>query len=142
MGGRAQLPGTSRGPKARGSLKERLMTKRIFAWPKSRATSLRKSTQFITVHCSATPEGKRFDATDLDSWHLKQGWAGIGYHFVVQLDGSIDAGRPEGAVGSHVEGYNGSAIAAVYIGGADHDGNPEKTPPPHQKNTQQTTNTG
>src|SRR3546814_3355825 len=82
-------------------------------------SSLRKSTQFITVHCSATPEGKRFDATDLDSWHLKQGWAGIGYHFVVQLDGSIEAGRPEGAVGSHVAGYNGSAIGVVYIGGVE-----------------------
>src|SRR3546814_18078929 len=103
------------------------MTKRIFAWPKSRATSLRKSTQFITVHCSATPEGKRFDATDLDSWHLKQGWAGIGYHFVVQLDGSIEAGRPEGAVGSHVAGYNGSAIGVVYIGGVDRDGHPKDT---------------
>src|SRR3546814_15694272 len=41
-------------------------------------------------------------------------WAGIGYHFVVQLDGSIEAGRPEGAVGSHVAGYNGSAIGVVY----------------------------
>src|SRR3546814_17906984 len=109
------------------------MTKRIFAWPKSRATSLRKSTQFITVHCSATPEGKRFDATDLDSWHLKQGWAGIGYHFVVQLDGSIEAGRPEGAVGSHVAGYNGSAIGAVYIGGVDRGGQPADTRTPEQQ---------
>src|SRR3546814_11295266 len=109
------------------------MTKRIFAWPKSRATSLRKSTQFITVHCSATPEGKRFDATDLDSWHLKQGWAGIGYHFVVQLDGSIEAGRPEGAVGSHVAGYNGSAIGVVYIGGVDRVGPPKDTRTPERK---------
>src|SRR3546814_17459346 len=109
------------------------MTKRIFAWPKSRATSLRKSTQFITVHCSATPEGKRFDATDLDSWHLKQGWAGIGYHFVVQLDGSIEAGRPEGAVGSHVAGYNGSAIGVGYIGGVDRNWPPKAPRTPDQK---------
>src|SRR3546814_19564140 len=64
-------------------------------------------------------------------------WAGIGYHFVVQLDGSIEAGRPEGAVGSHVAGYNGSAIGVVYIGGVDRDGHPKDTRTPAQKDALQ-----
>src|SRR3546814_16745092 len=40
---------------------------------------------------------------------------------------------PEGAVGSHVAGYNGSAIGVVYIGGVDRDGHPKDTRTPEQK---------
>lgn len=110
------------------------MTARIFTWPKSRAVSPRPKTAFIAVHCSATPEGKRFDATDIDGWHLKQGWAGIGYHYIVHLDGSIEAGRPEAAIGSHVAGYNSQAIGVVYIGGVAADGRtPKDTRTPEQK---------
>src|SRR3546814_18428500 len=71
MGGRAQRPGTSRGPKARCSLKERLMTKRIVAWPKRRATSLRQPTTFITVQRRTTPEGQVLDCTNHDIWKKK-----------------------------------------------------------------------
>ncbi len=110
------------------------MTKRIFTWPKSRAVSPRPKTNFIAVHCSATPEGKRFDATDIDGWHKGQGWAGIGYHYVVNLDGSLEAGRPEGAIGSHVAGHNSEAIGVVYIGGVAKDGKtPKDTRTPEQK---------
>ena len=98
-------------------------TNREFRWTGS--TSHRPRTDFIAVHCSATPEGKWFDATDIDRWHRERGWAGIGYHYVVRLDGSIEAGRPEDAMGAHVSGYNSKALGVVYIGGVAEDG---KTP--------------
>ena len=109
------------------------MTDRIFQWPASRSYSKRPSTDSVTVHCSATPEGKSFDATDIDGWHRKQGWAGIGYHYVIHLDGSIEAGRPEDAVGAHVEGHNSTSIGVVYIGGTDALGHPKDTRTPDQK---------
>ena len=28
----------------------------------------------IIIHCSATPEGKDFHASDIDRWHKAQGW--------------------------------------------------------------------
>ena len=52
----------------------------------------------IIVHCSATPEGKSFTVADIDRWHRQRGFASIGYHYVVYLDGSIHTGRPIGAV--------------------------------------------
>jgi N-acetylmuramoyl-L-alanine amidase len=111
------------------------MTKtREFAWPKSRVTTKRTSTDYIVVHCAATPEGKWFDATDMDRMHLQLGWAGIGYHYVIRLDGSIEQGRPEDAVGSHVAGYNSRALGIVYIGGVAADGkSPKDTRTPEQK---------
>ncbi|UKK48496.1 N-acetylmuramoyl-L-alanine amidase [Prevotella sp. E9-3] len=44
----------------------------------------------IIVHCTATPEGRHVTVKDVDSWHRDRGWAnGIGYHYLIYLDGSI-----------------------------------------------------
>ena len=32
----------------------------------------------IIVHCSATQEGRDLDAAEINRWHLKRGWNGIG----------------------------------------------------------------
>lgn len=42
----------------------------------------------------------------IHSWHLGNGWAGIGYHFYVRKDGKIYRGRPESWNGGHTYGYN------------------------------------
>lgn len=75
----------------------------------------------LVWHCAATPEGKPFTAADIDRWHKQQGWAGIGYHYVVLLDGTIQKGRPVETVGAHVQGHNTGSIGCVYIGGVDKD---------------------
>jgi N-acetylmuramoyl-L-alanine amidase len=109
------------------------MTSSIFQWPASRKTTRRSVTRHIVVHCAATREGQRFTATDIDAWHRRLGWAGIGYHYVVLLDGSIEEGRPLDAVGSHVAGQNSSSIGICYIGGVDAQGRPKDTRTPEQK---------
>lgn len=49
----------------------------------------------IIVHCSATREGRDFSAADIRRWHVAdRHFSDIGYHFVVRIDGSIEAGRP------------------------------------------------
>jgi N-acetylmuramoyl-L-alanine amidase len=87
----------------------------------------------LVVHCSATPAGKAFHASDIDRWHRDRGWDGIGYHFVVTLDGSVEPGRPVEEVGAHVQGYNADSIGICLIGGV----NAQNTAPANTFNQRQ-----
>ena len=86
-----------------------------------------RSINKIIVHCSATQEGKDLDAAEINRWHLKRGWNGIGYHYVVLLDGTIEYGRSIYKQGAHVKGENEHSIGICYIGGVDLDMNPKDT---------------
>lgn len=80
----------------------------------------------IIVHCSATPEGKDIKTETIRGWHIKgNGWNDIGYHYVIELDGSVHKGRDESKVGAHCQGYNFNSIGVCYVGGVAKDG---KTP--------------
>lgn len=79
----------------------------------------------IIVHCAATPEGKNFKATDIDRWHRERKMKCIGYHYVVDLDGTVEPGRPESEIGAHCLGHNQYSIGVCYVGGLAADG---KTP--------------
>lgn len=80
----------------------------------------------IVIHCSATPEGKWFDEGDIDAWHKDRGFNGIGYHYIITLDGDVRAGRPESQIGAHAKGYNSNSIGICYIGGMDSKGKKAK----------------
>ena len=73
----------------------------------------------IIIHCTATQEGKNFKAKDIDKWHKQKGWKGIGYHYVIDLDGTIEKGRDESEAGAHTVGHNAHSIGIVYVGGID-----------------------
>ena len=73
----------------------------------------------LIVHCSATREGQEISAATINDWHLKRGWSGIGYHYVIGLDGLIEYGRPIEKMGAHTKGYNKSSIGICYIGGVE-----------------------
>jgi N-acetylmuramoyl-L-alanine amidase len=93
-----------------------------------------RSINEIIVHCTATPEGRDVSVDTIRGWHIGQGWKDIGYHWVVKLDGSIEAGRPEAMVGSHVAGHNTGTLGVVYVGGVAADGKtPKDTRTPAQK---------
>ena len=86
----------------------------------------------IIIHCSATSPSQDFDASDINRWHKARGWSGIGYHYVIKLDGTIEKGRPVEKVGAHAFGYNKRSIGLCYIGGVDEEGNPKDTRTPEQ----------
>lgn len=71
----------------------------------------------IIIHCSDTPEGKAFFAADIDQWHKQRGFVCIGYHFVIDIDGNIEIGRPLWRAGAHCKGHNNNSIGICYIGG-------------------------
>ena len=73
----------------------------------------------IIVHCTATPEGREVTVHDIDQWHREAGYKGIGYHYVVYLDGSVHVGRDEPYIGAHCVGHNADSIGVCYVGGMD-----------------------
>ena len=87
----------------------------------------------IIIHCSATREGAEFHASDIDKWHKAKGWNGIGYHYVIALDGRVEEGRSLDKVGAHCAGHNAHSIGICYIGGVDRDGKPKDTRTSKQK---------
>lgn len=87
----------------------------------------------VFLHCTATREGQDIDAATIKKWHLAQGWKDIGYHFVIRLDGTIEIGRAESIVGSHVAGFNTGSIGVVYVGGLDPQGKGKDTRTDAQK---------
>lgn len=58
---------------------------------------------------------------------------GIGYHYVVRLDGTVEKGREVEVAGAHCLGWNGRSIGICYIGGLDTNGNPADTRTNEQK---------
>jgi N-acetylmuramoyl-L-alanine amidase len=78
----------------------------------------RKLTRII-LHCTATPEGRHVSVDTINSWHLKRGWKGIGYHYVILLDGTVENGRDVKKIGAHTSGHNQDSIGVCYVGGMD-----------------------
>lgn len=80
----------------------------------------------LVVHCAATRIGEddHVDAAEINRWHLAQGWSGIGYHYVILRDGTVEIGRPIDQIGAHVAGYNTGSIGICLIGGYNADGLP------------------
>ena len=93
---------------------------------------MRKNTEII-VHCTATRERLDIGAAEIDRYHRQRGFDSIGYHYVVRLDGSIEKGRDESAVGAHCLSHNVCSIGVAYVGGLDADGKPKDTRTPAQK---------
>jgi N-acetyl-anhydromuramyl-L-alanine amidase AmpD len=74
----------------------------------------RRLTNRIIIHHSDSDQG---DAAMIHGWHLGQNWAGIGYHYVILKDGTVERGRPEGYIGSHSgSAGNSDSIGICLIG--------------------------
>ena len=72
-----------------------------------------KAVKYLVIHHTESPD---VPATTVDMWHKNKGWLGIGYHFLVRTDGSIEQGRPETVVGAHTLNYNSQAIGICLTG--------------------------
>lgn len=92
----------------------------------------RRSTDFIAVHCSATPPSVNVDEYEIRKWHTQQGWIDIGYNIVIPRNGLIQIGRPLDFAGAHVEGYNSRALGICLVGGVNEAKQPENNFMPAQ----------
>ena len=84
---------------------------------------MRQITEAI-VHCTATrPEwwaGKRTSekVREIKRWHVEdRGWSDIGYHYLIDRDGTVATGRPMERNGAHVQGHNTGTIGISLFGG-------------------------
>lgn len=77
--------------------------------------SERSYTDMIVIHHTGSPDMDA-NAEQIHGWHLNNGWAGIGYHYVIRKDGTIERGRPEWAIGSHAYGENSHTIG-IHLSG-------------------------
>lgn len=76
----------------------------------------------IILHCTATFESQKVTMEDIRRWHCQEnGWLAIGYHYVIDRDGTIMEGRPLGQQGAHCKGHNATSIGICYIGGLEDD---------------------
>lgn len=94
----------------------------------------------IVIHCTASKAGQDIRAADIDKQHQERGFAMIGYNYVIDLDGTVEIGRPLTRYGAHCNtpglsgmSYNKHSIGIVYVGGLDENGNPADTRTPEQK---------
>lgn len=87
----------------------------------------------IVVHTTATPYGKAMTVPDIDRMHRQRGFDGIGYHWLIGLNGEKWRGRPEARPGAHVAGYNARSIGVSYVGGLGPNGKPADTRTPAQR---------
>lgn len=73
----------------------------------------RAKTEFLVYH-----HAKAINCTleDIHSWHIQNGWSGVGYHFFIRKDGTVYEGRPIWAMGAHVSGYNDCSLGVCFEG--------------------------
>ena len=69
----------------------------------------------VFIHCSAASR-KNIDAKEIDKWHKQRGWSGIGYHFFIKTDGTLEPGRDLERVPAAQAGHNEGSIAICLNG--------------------------
>ena len=78
----------------------------------------------IFIHCTGTrPEwwaDRRSSekAAECKRWHVDgNGWSDIGYHYLVDRDGTVTEGRPIEKSGAHARGHNTGSVGIALWGG-------------------------
>lgn len=86
----------------------------------------RSETNRIIVHDSHTNpdvergcEVSRWAATAKDGG-LKMGLLGVGYHFIIERDGTVVETRRRHLIGTHTPGHNLDSIGICLVGGREH----------------------
>ena len=78
--------------------------------------------KWIGIHTAAHGTAtKNYDTTrdEIDRWHKGNGWSGIGYHYVVRHNGTVEKGRANDATGAHILGMNSESIGICFSGHGD-----------------------
>lgn len=72
--------------------------------------------KYLTVHCTATPEGRDNTAAEVTQWDIER-FKQPSYHWVVELDGDAVRTLRDDQRGAHTGGHNTGNIGISYVGG-------------------------
>lgn len=79
--------------------------------------SHRGYTDLIVVHHTGNEKDDDLSVAEIHRIHQALGWSGVGYHYIIRKDGTIEAGRPRWAVGAHADaGYNWHSVGVHLCG--------------------------
>lgn len=86
----------------------------------------------IFIHVTDSDDSLDIGYREINDWHKARGFlspSGIscGYHYIIRRNGTIELGRPDEEIGSHVKGQNTHSIGIVWVGRNQIDKKQEKT---------------
>ena len=87
----------------------------------------------VVVHWTAHFINQDIGAEEIHGQHKQQGWDGIGYHYIIRKDGTIERGRPINKRGAHAKanGHNEFSIGIGFVGGYTVNSNSGLANPPY-----------
>lgn len=84
--------------------------------PKGKGAYLKRALskiKYIVVHHAAI-DG--YSAIDYAKWHIQRGWPGIGYHYVIEPNGTVNQTNSLDTVSYHVANNNTASIGISLCG--------------------------
>jgi hypothetical protein len=82
----------------------------------------------IVIHCTATRpnwwagKSAKQKTAEIRRWHVEdRGWSDIGYHYLIDRDGTVTEGRSLERTGAHAKNHNTGSVGITLFGG--HGGN-------------------
>ena len=96
---------------------------------------MKRLIRHIVIHCADSPNGKQLGkgtsaASVIDTWHKARGfrrddawkaqfnpalWA-IGYHWVIDVDGTVSTGRHPDEIPAQAQGHNHDSLGICLVG--------------------------
>ena len=69
----------------------------------------------VYIHCTDA-SNPNVDVAMIDKWHKERGWSGIGYHYFIQTNGTLEKGRDIEKTPAAQQGHNEGSIAICLNG--------------------------
>ena len=96
-------------------------------------STVRRDVTEVIIHATETYSNKNIGSPEINDIHNKLGHDGIGFHYVIRRDGSLQRGRPVNRKGEHapVNDHDDFSIGIVMVGGlaaASGQENPSRSP--------------
>jgi len=81
--------------------------------------NIKREVTELVAHWTETPTNKNIGAEELNDLHKALGLDGIGYHYVIRRDGTLQRGRPVNIEGQHspTNSHDERTVGVVFVGG-------------------------